>query len=142
VYSIHDNNNNNNRRKIMFAKKDKIDLKDDGEIVEITKHKPFGRFRRRSQQPAEPTPSVPDERTVATADRSQEGAREAAASVADERSIFGGKDKRQKKIVYKTFSENPIQVLEAVVEEIPEPASDRHVIIKVSVSSLDCFIRR
>jgi hypothetical protein len=129
----------------MFAKTEKVYLiKDGGKTVELTKKKPkqIGRFRRRSQpQPTEQEPPlVPDERSVAMADRSQEEAREAAtSSVEDERSIFGGKDKRQKKIVYQTFGEKPGQVLEAAVEEIPEPAFDTHVIIKVSVSSLDCF---
>lgn len=117
----------------MFAEKEK---EDEGKRVELTKPKKIGRFRRRApQQPAEQkTPSVPDERSVATADRSQGDAREMAPSVEDEKSFFGGKDKRQKKVVYKSFGENPSQVLEAAVEEIPEPASDSHVILKVSVS--------
>lgn len=127
----------------MFAKTEKVYLiKDGGKTVELTKKKPkqIGRFRRRSQQPAEQEPPlVPDERSVTMVDRSQEEARESAtSSVEDERSIFGGKDKRQKKIVYKTFGEKPGQVLEAAVEEIPEPALNTHVIIKVSVSYLDC----
>jgi hypothetical protein len=128
----------------MFANTEKVYLlKDGGKTVELTKPKPknVGRFRRRSQQPAEQdSPRVSDERNVATADRSQGDVREAAPRVEDQRSIFGGKDKRQKKIVYKTFGENPGQVLEAAVEEMPEPAFDTHVIIKVSVSSLDCSI--
>ncbi len=126
----------------MYAEKEKVHLiKDEGKIVELTKPKQAGRFRRWSQQPAEQEkPSVSDERGVATADRSQEDAREAAPSVEKERPIFRRRDRRQKKVVYKTFGGNPSQVLEAAVEEIPEPVSETHVIIKVSVSSLDCFI--
>jgi hypothetical protein len=126
----------------MFAKKEKAHLvKDEGKIVELTKPKQVGRFRRWSQQPGEQEkPSVSDERSVATADRSHGDAREAVPNVENERSIFRRQDRRQKKVVYKTFGGNPSQVLEAAVEEIPEPVSETHVIIKVSVSSLDCFI--
>ena len=50
-------------------------------------------------------------------------------------SFFGG-TKKQKKIVYKTFSDSPCQSLTLVVEPIPEPIDEDSVTIKVLVSFL------
>jgi hypothetical protein len=46
----------------------------------------------------------------------------------------GVETKKQRKIVYKTFGNDPIKLLEIVTEDgIPEPASERDVVIKVAV---------
>ena len=56
---------------------------------------------------------------------------------ADKTQIFGGGDKRQKKIVYRAFSENPLEVIQLVVEEPPLPCNEGEVVIKISVRLLD-----
>lgn len=46
----------------------------------------------------------------------------------------GGEAKKQRKIVYKTFGNDSLQLLEMVTEDgIPEPESERDVVIKVAV---------
>jgi hypothetical protein len=90
-------------------------------------------FRRRSQ-PGSQTSETRNE----NGPNRQEGSisREKAVSVEDTSSIFGGGDKRQKKVIYREFSENPNKVLETVVEDIPEPPTEKDVVIKISVSNL------
>jgi hypothetical protein len=92
-----------------------------------------GKFRRRLQ----PGSQTSETRNENGANR-QEGStsREKAVSVEDTSSIFGGGDKRQKKVIYREFSENPNEVLETVVEDIPEPPTEKDVVIKISVSNL------
>lgn len=59
-----------------------------------------------------------------------------SSAVADKpTSFFGGVDKRQKKTIYREFSEKATSSIETVVEEIPEPASELEVVIKVLVSA-------
>jgi hypothetical protein len=59
-----------------------------------------------------------------------------SSAVADNpSSFFGGVDKRQKKTIYREFSEEPTKAIETVVEEIPEPATELEVVIKVLVSA-------
>lgn len=56
-------------------------------------------------------------------------------STADTNSIFGQGDKRQKRVVYTSFAENPFDVLAIQVEESPSKPRDKDdVVIKVSVS--------
>ena len=58
--------------------------------------------------------------------------------------LLGLGDKRQKKIVYMQFSEKPTEAIQTVVEGIPEPAKENHVIIKVAASTVslfDCMVR-
>jgi hypothetical protein len=93
-----------------------------------------GKFRRRLQQPGSQTSETRNENVA----NRQEGStsREKAVSVEDTSSIFGGGDKRQKKVIYREFSEDPNNVLETVVEDIPEPPTEKDVVIKISVSNL------
>jgi NADPH:quinone reductase-like Zn-dependent oxidoreductase len=59
-------------------------------------------------------------------------------------SLFLG-DKRQKKIVFNEFSAKPMDVIRVGVEDIPEPSSEKDVIIKVTASTVslhDCMVRK
>jgi NADPH:quinone reductase-like Zn-dependent oxidoreductase len=54
-------------------------------------------------------------------------------------------EKRQKKIVFNEFSTKPCDVLRVVVEDIPEPATEKDVVIKVTASTVslhDCMVRK
>lgn len=79
--------------------------------------------------------------------------RETATSTASrqgiEKSTEGGSlllgDKRQKKVVFNEFSTKPLDVIRVKVEDIPEPATENDVIIKVTASTVslhDCMVRK
>eukprot|EP00934_Nitzschia_sp_Nitz4_P003461 Nitzschia sp. Nitz4//scaffold52_size167869//56335//57796//NITZ4_002270-RA/size167869-snap-gene-0.223-mRNA-1//-1//CDS//3329554017//3451//frame0 len=77
--------------------------------------------------------------------QSRERPQSMTESVADTKSLFGPGDKRQKKILYRSFADEPTSVLEIVVEDPPFPAQEDHVVVKVSASTVsysDCLIRR
>jgi len=61
-------------------------------------------------------------------------------------SLFGGlRDKRQQKVVFSKFSQDPRKVIRVEVDEIPEPTTDNDVIIKVTASTVslfDCNVRK
>lgn len=96
--------------------------------------KTFGRFRRRSQQPPQKFEERNESEGVGR--RAFSSSREKTPAVNNSNGSFFGGDKRQKKVVYREFSESPTQVLETVIEDIPEPASERDVVIKILVSEL------
>jgi hypothetical protein len=51
-------------------------------------------------------------------------------------------DERQKKVVYKSFSESPLQVLTVEVEENPPtPKAKDHVVLKVAVRGFGLGVR-
>ncbi|KAL3923164.1 MAG: hypothetical protein SGILL_001811 [Bacillariaceae sp.] len=59
--------------------------------------------------------------------------------------LFGLGDKRQKKVVFTKISEDPKEAIEIQVDSIPEPASENHVVVKVTASTVslqDCLIRK
>ncbi|KAG7366614.1 oxidoreductase [Nitzschia inconspicua] len=56
-----------------------------------------------------------------------------------------GGDKRQKKAVITKFSKDPHEAIEMTIQDIPEPVSADHVVIKVTASTVslfDCLIRK
>ena len=63
----------------------------------------------------------------------REAERRDAPNAVDEGKSFFAADKRQRRIVYNSFGEYPGTVLKTVVEDIPEPASDKDVVIKIAV---------
>jgi NADPH:quinone reductase-like Zn-dependent oxidoreductase len=87
--------------------------------------------------------------------RDYEGDRDASNTTAGERqqiekssssggSMFLG-DKRQKKIFFNQFSAKPLEVIQVGTEDIPEPSTEKDVIIKVSSSTVslhDCMVRK
>lgn len=54
-------------------------------------------------------------------------------STADSAGFFGNGDKRQKKIIYRKFSEAAHNTLDIVVEDVPRPSNEKEVVIKISV---------
>lgn len=81
---------------------------------------------------AGPKPAGDSKADAATADSGENG------------SLFRG-DRRQKKLVFTEFSETPREVLQVQVSEIPEPASDTDVVVKVTASTVslqDCMLRK
>lgn len=67
--------------------------------------------------------------------KSSDRARREVVSPADANILSLRSDNRQKKVVYKSFSENPFKVLTIDVEESPPiPKYENHVVLKVAVS--------
>ena len=100
----------------------------------------LSRFRRRLQK----TSQKADDRNEAEGNEREPSTRETTVSARSSSGSFFGGDKRQKKVVYRDFSENALKELEIVTEDIPEPASETDVVLKVSASTVsynDCLIR-
>jgi hypothetical protein len=112
----------------MFGNNTQQDSEKEG--VATTKPKTIGRFRRRSLQPSQESDKR-DEDTERRQSDSSAVTRERVPT--DDSSSFLNGDKRQMKIVFRRFGVDPKDVLETVTEDIPEPASDRDVVIKIVV---------
>jgi NADPH:quinone reductase-like Zn-dependent oxidoreductase len=78
--------------------------------------------------------------------RQENDAKMIQKSTSKEKSLFGlGGDKRQRKVVFTKFSKDPKEAIEIRMDDIPEPVSADHVVIKVTASTVslfDCLIRK
>jgi hypothetical protein len=123
----------------MFAKKEETTQQESFKIVGIAR-KPSRRRSWANRNTAQSSKKT-DKRNESGEKRESEANSRDAASTKEQTPLvdgsgpfFGGGDKRQKKVVYKEFTENPGANLTVIVEAIPEPRNDQDVVIKVLVS--------
>lgn len=86
---------------------------------------------RRGDADAKNAPAKSVSSTIPASLRERDGVPSLAESV----SLASGGEKAQKRVIYRSFSEKPKDVLEMVIEDTPLPLTETDVVIKVSVST-------
>jgi hypothetical protein len=112
------------RRARSQPRSSQADARNDDEEIKVRRGRSQSRQRSSSRGSKGSRPSRQGELTTTQ-----------AASTTDPTLLSLRADIRQKKVVYKSFSENPFKVLAIEVEEMPPRPKDKyHVVLKVAVS--------
>ena len=103
----------------------RAETRNDDDEIKVRRGRSQSRQRSSSRWSKGSRPSRQGELTTA----------QAASTTTDPTLLSRRADKCQKKVVYKSFSENPFKVLAIEVEEMPpHPKDKNHVVLKVAVS--------